>query len=279
MSNKMSPIERMFNDACKAIDIVFEREEQVSRYRVDCIDESRKLIVELDGHETHKSKEDRTYDAKRDRHLQREGYTLIRFTGSEIYRDAAACAQEVLQTIKLMEPSIKADGAIYIDWQFFCRRVSKKYAQYKSEGITVHYSSITTSRLLEFISNYLNLSGKYDVHLFGLPSSFSDSLVSIDTLKVVEFDNVTIHVFENQCEWLIIELSEHLHFKGTIYKKLHLVADDPMLQIELNRGRHLDCLISLDDTETNLSQIESDNWQDIDIIIGHLFGLEPHDMI
>lgn len=279
MSNSMSPIEKSFNDACKNIGISFQREEQISRYRVDFIDESRKLIVELNGHENHKSKEDRTYDAKRDRKLQREGYIVIRFTGSEIHNDPPACAEEVLQTIKLIKPSIIADGAIYIDWQFFCNRVTNKYHQYEKEGFNVNLSDITTTKLFDFIANYLDLSGRFDVHLFGVPSSFSDSMVSIDTLKIQECNNVTLHVFENQCEFLIIELSEHLHLKGTIYKNLYLVADDPLLPIELNRGRHIDGLIRLDNGETNLSQIKSDCWQDIDNIIGHLFGLEPHQMI
>jgi len=56
------------------------------------------LIVECDGHDFHERTKDQ---AKRDRSLDRAyqegGYTVFRFTGSEIYRDAFACARQVLR--------------------------------------------------------------------------------------------------------------------------------------------------------------------------------------
>lgn len=279
MRSERSPIEQMFKDACSDKGVSFDEEEQVSRYRVDFIDESRKLIIELDGHESHKSKEDRTYDAKRDRQLQREGYTVIRFTGSEIYKNSASCVDEVLQITNAIEPGVIPDGALYIDWQFFCRRVSKKYHEYSKEQIEVDIADITTKSLFSFLAKYLQLEGLLDVHLFGVPSSFSKSLVKINTFKSHEFNNSTLRIFEHQNEWLLISLAEHLHMKGTIYKKLYLVADDPILKIELDKGREIDAIIRLDGQETNLIEAKCKQWQDIDYIVGTLFGLQPHQII
>lgn len=55
------------------------------------------VVVECDGHEFHeKTKEQAARDKSRDRDLTNCGMTVMRFTGSEIWADAGACAQEVL---------------------------------------------------------------------------------------------------------------------------------------------------------------------------------------
>jgi very-short-patch-repair endonuclease len=54
------------------------------------------VIIECDGHDFHeRTKEQAQRDKLRDRELQQEGYCVLRFTGSEIWRDAWACAQQV----------------------------------------------------------------------------------------------------------------------------------------------------------------------------------------
>lgn len=67
---------------------------QVGPYRVDFLVNER-IIVECDGHEFHSSKEQRGQDAARDRALQAAGFRVLRFTGTEIYRDASGCSDEV----------------------------------------------------------------------------------------------------------------------------------------------------------------------------------------
>ena len=60
-----------------------------------------KFAVECDGHEFHeKTKEQVRNDRKRERFLMKNGYTVIRFAGSEIYDDAQKCALEVWEIIK-----------------------------------------------------------------------------------------------------------------------------------------------------------------------------------
>jgi very-short-patch-repair endonuclease len=58
-----------------------------------------KLAIELDGHDYHKTKKQRTYDAKRARKLSELGWEVIRFTGSEIFKDSLGCALEVKKII------------------------------------------------------------------------------------------------------------------------------------------------------------------------------------
>lgn len=58
------------------------------------------FAIECDGHDFHeKTKEQSTHDRKRERELIAEGYTVIRFSGSEIYQDPSKCASEVFDII------------------------------------------------------------------------------------------------------------------------------------------------------------------------------------
>jgi very-short-patch-repair endonuclease len=54
------------------------------------------IVVECDGHDFHeKTKEQVRRDKARDRWLQIQGYPVMRFSGSEIYRDSEACCKEI----------------------------------------------------------------------------------------------------------------------------------------------------------------------------------------
>lgn len=73
-------------------------------YTIDFVVESpdgkMKLAVELDGHEFHeKTKEQAAYDRARERTIVRHGYTIFRFTGSEVMRNPRKCVEEVAAMI------------------------------------------------------------------------------------------------------------------------------------------------------------------------------------
>lgn len=81
---------------------------QVGEYRVDfvigrCSDFDKPLrcvVVECDGHQFHqKTKEQVARDRTRDRFLSTQYGRVIRFTGSEIFRDPAKCALEAVQVL------------------------------------------------------------------------------------------------------------------------------------------------------------------------------------
>lgn len=62
--------------------------------------ETINYVIECDGHEFHqKSKEQVERDNRRTRNLQKAGYNVIRFSGTEIYCNALKCAKEVLNII------------------------------------------------------------------------------------------------------------------------------------------------------------------------------------
>lgn len=56
----------------------------------------KSIVIECDGHDYHeRTKEQAAHDRKRDRDLTARGFTVLRFTGSEIYKSPAKCAADV----------------------------------------------------------------------------------------------------------------------------------------------------------------------------------------
>jgi very-short-patch-repair endonuclease len=57
-----------------------------------------RIAVELDGHDFHeRTKEQASKDKKRDRVLAANGWVVLRFTGSDVYRDPAAVLDEIVK--------------------------------------------------------------------------------------------------------------------------------------------------------------------------------------
>jgi very-short-patch-repair endonuclease len=64
------------------------------------------VVVECDGHAFHeRTKQQAARDRQRDRALQKAGYEVFRFTGSELSADAKMCAQEVLDALMTFQTS------------------------------------------------------------------------------------------------------------------------------------------------------------------------------
>lgn len=60
----------------------------------------KQFVVECDGHDYHeRTKEQAARDRNRDREMTAAGITVIRFTGSEIWKDAASCSYQVFDII------------------------------------------------------------------------------------------------------------------------------------------------------------------------------------
>lgn len=56
-----------------------------------------KIAIEIDGHDFHeRTKQQAHRDKLRDRALANEGFTVLRFSGSDIHRDPRACAEQVV---------------------------------------------------------------------------------------------------------------------------------------------------------------------------------------
>jgi very-short-patch-repair endonuclease len=75
--------------------IFMQTQRAIKGYRVDFTFWDR-LVVEIDGHDFHdRDQEQASGDRKRDREILRAGFTVMRFTGSDVYRNAHDCAAEV----------------------------------------------------------------------------------------------------------------------------------------------------------------------------------------
>ena len=119
-----SPIEQMLSLALEElhiksiyrfnpfIDVVeIEKQKEIDcngkKYRVDFYipviyknQEEKVFIIECDGHEFHqKTKQQVERDNARTRDLQKAGYEMIRFSGTEIWHRPYKCANEVLNII------------------------------------------------------------------------------------------------------------------------------------------------------------------------------------
>lgn len=86
----------------------------VGKFRLDFAVPEMMLCIELDGHEFHKTQEQRTHDAARERWLQLNDWRVIRFTGSEIHKDVSRCVNQAVQFIlKIKEqPHGRSDSEI-----------------------------------------------------------------------------------------------------------------------------------------------------------------------
>ncbi len=103
-----SPMELKFYEKVRRIFREIEPQWEIQsdghRYRADFAIPSKKIVFEIDGHDYHKTKEQRTNDTRRERNLQKAGWKVIRFTGSEIYNNLDKC---VLDAYKLVSEAGK----------------------------------------------------------------------------------------------------------------------------------------------------------------------------
>lgn len=77
-----------------------------------------KLAIEADGHEFHeRTKQQAAADRERDRRLVRCGYTIIRFTGSEIHADPCGCAHEIIRTANCLNNNPSLESVQYREYE------------------------------------------------------------------------------------------------------------------------------------------------------------------
>lgn len=89
-----SPLEQIFYELA-FLDLHIYPQHKVGPYWLDFAIPHKQIAIEIDGHDYHKTKGQRTHDARRDRWLFGQGWSVLRFTGTEIYRDVERCISEV----------------------------------------------------------------------------------------------------------------------------------------------------------------------------------------
>lgn len=98
-----SPVEAMLYEAVAKLPgqpIRLTPQFKRQRCRHDFLITGTKIIVEVDGHNYHSTKKQRAADAERDREAMLDGYTTIRFTGSEVYHAPVKCAEKLLSIVE-----------------------------------------------------------------------------------------------------------------------------------------------------------------------------------
>ncbi len=121
-----SPIEKMMFMAIKLIGQIshpgrffVEKQKHIGPYRVDLLisythldgDKCHKVVVECDGHDFHeKTRIQASSDKKRDRFLQKEGYSVLRYSGSDVWKDSFLCAEEVFDFLRSKTAKAEGDG-------------------------------------------------------------------------------------------------------------------------------------------------------------------------
>lgn len=68
----------------------------IGPYKVDFLFD-KKIVVEIDGHDYHKTKEQRDYDYKRERYLMKNGYFVVRFMGTEVFLTPEQCIEDLFE--------------------------------------------------------------------------------------------------------------------------------------------------------------------------------------
>lgn len=99
MTREMNEIETMFFEAfcriCPSQVSELEPQAVIGIYKADF--KIRYYVIEIDGHEFHKTKEQREYDYARERYFQKHGYFVVRFMGTEIFLDADKCVRDLVE--------------------------------------------------------------------------------------------------------------------------------------------------------------------------------------
>lgn len=110
-----SPIEKLMAWAMLGEGLTFDCQVQLGDFTADFVIETQhveigilkplrqpllKVVIECDGHEFHSTIKRQARDRRIDRELQKAGYAVLRFTGSQINADPNHCAREVRNFIE-----------------------------------------------------------------------------------------------------------------------------------------------------------------------------------
>ncbi|MCU4118425.1 endonuclease domain-containing protein [Variovorax sp. N23] len=270
--------------------------EKHSRYRVDFLFKDARLVVELDGHEYHSTRDQLEKDAVRQRYLSRAGYTVIRFTGREIHRDAQQCVSEV-RTIyrERIQRSPLKHRVLYIDYPFLRREMLSAHHFYRD----LHPGrALVLTPLDEFIPHavqWLHEKSFIAAFIFCSPEDLSELEALDGYVKEYEKGEVRLNVMPGLIYSL--DLGEHLQSFSHLFDEYYLVADDPVyvtplrsvLPKELTKGtigvqsrKQLPNgkLLRKGNHETAFAgtDLAYVRWQDIWYPIASSMGLRPHEM-
>lgn len=198
-----------------------------SRYRVDFLLKDARLIVELDGHEYHSTKDQLEKDAIRQRYLTRAGYSVIRFTGREVNRDVEACVAEVRELYK--ERIQRAPGkyrVMYIDYPFFCLESAKALTFYRNLHPDKNLEKPHIEDFIPHAIEWLREKSFITVFLFN-GTDDRDDILHLDNL-VQEYERGEVRITSLSSDFYSLDLGEHMRNFSHLFDDFYLVGDDPV---------------------------------------------------
>ena len=205
----------------------FGDSEKHSRFRVDFILKDARLIIELDGHEYHSTKEQLEKDAIRQRYLSRSGYTVIRFTGREINSSPAACVADVRTIYKeRMQRAPSKYRVMYIDYPFLYREMSEVLSFYQKLYPNKNLASPPLEELIPHAIEWLHEKSFITAFVFHQPKDSAEIKHLDGFVKEYEKGEVRINTISE--EWYSLELGNHMVNFAHLFDEFLLIADDPV---------------------------------------------------
>lgn len=276
-------IERAFATAAEAAGLDLISEHQIGRYRVDFVHDESRTVIELDGQDTHSSPDDRENDYVRSRYIQREGYSIIRFTGREVTRNPSRCMDELKQAL-LFKDYKTPSQAIFIDWPFLDKESNAYLSWRKKNCEDEPERTLSLSKLLDCLCTKVSSPAdsrvplinkdRCDVFLYGRPSAFSQSLLRIDTFKYYRSGATVFRVTEFQPSFTAVTMVQDIESTKKVFEDVIIIADD-MAYSPLKEDDRISVVIRRDE-DTNMYGFRKN--LKMDYFLGWSLGLQPHEM-
>lgn len=292
-----SYIEKEFSDALDDLASRIESEhwfgdsDKHHRYRVDFILKDARLIIELDGHAYHSTKEQLEKDADRRLYLTRAGYAVINFTGRQINRDPAACVAEVrtLYTERMQRAPAKY-RVLYIDYQFLMRHMTEAKHFYNNLHPSKLLQAPTLESFVKHAVGWLHEKSFITAFVF-LPPEERSQIEHLDR-TVTEYGNGEIRINVMDDELYSVELGSHMTSFANFYDNFFLIGDDaiyvgPFCEVlgrdpnqETGVDRSRGKILRKENGKTAYvgTDLASVPWQNVIYPIAAAMGLETHEM-
>ncbi|MDQ9090663.1 DUF559 domain-containing protein [Pseudoalteromonas haloplanktis] len=205
----------------------FGDQEKHGRFRVDFILKDARLIVELDGHDYHSTKEQLEKDAIRQRYLSRAGYAVIRFTGREINRNPKSCVAEVREIYKeRMQRAPAKYRVMYIDYPFLYRETAKALRFFKELHPNRLLKPVEIDEFIPHAIEWLHEKSFITAFVFHPPEDGHEIKHLDGSTKDYEKGEIRINTVSE--EWYTLELGNHMESFSHLFDEFILVADDPV---------------------------------------------------
>lgn len=298
---KQSAIEKQFEDSlgelAKAIESEhwFGDKEKHGRYRVDFILKDARLIIELDGHDYHSSKEQLQKDAIRQRYLKRSWYSVIRFTGSEIYQNVKSCVEEVRTIYKeIIQRSPAKYRVMYIDYPFLLDQMEQALVIFKKINPDKKLFLPPIEEIILHAIEWLHEKSFITVFIFH-PPEYAEKLKHLNNF-IKEYKKWEIRINTIEEELYSYYLGEHITTYSHLFDEFFLIADDfiyvnPLYSVLPKELKSMEKfpmhkylwnakLLRKDNDSTAYAGTELANvlWQNIQYIIGASMGLSLYEM-